>query len=62
MNSRILYVHSFEEGRAVAMLVEALRYKPEIDCFDSWWGHWNFSLIESFGRTVAAGRLSLQQK
>jgi hypothetical protein len=30
--------------RAVAQLVEALRYKPEGRGFDSRWCHWNFSL------------------
>jgi hypothetical protein len=28
-------------GRAVAQLVEALRYKPERRGFDSRWCHWN---------------------
>jgi hypothetical protein len=28
----------------VAQLVEALRYKPEGQAFDSRWCHWNFSL------------------
>ena len=33
------------QSRAVAQLVEALRYKPEGRGFDSrWWCHWNFSL------------------
>jgi hypothetical protein len=31
-------------GHAVALLVEALRYKPERRGFDSRWCHWNFSL------------------
>jgi hypothetical protein len=31
-------------GHAVALLVEALRYKPQGRGFDSRWGHWNFSL------------------
>jgi len=31
-------------GHAVAQLVEALRYKPEVRGFDSRWCHWNFSL------------------
>ena len=35
-------------GRAVAQLVDALRYKPEGRGFDSRWCHWNFSLAESF--------------
>jgi hypothetical protein len=29
---------------AMALLVEALRYKPEGRGFDSRWCHWNFSL------------------
>jgi hypothetical protein len=33
---------------AVALLVEALRYKSEGRGFDSRWCHWNFSLTESF--------------
>jgi hypothetical protein len=32
----------------VVQLVEALCYKPEGHGFDSWWGHWNFSLTSSF--------------
>ena len=28
-------------GNAVALLVEALRYKPEGRRFDSWWGRLN---------------------
>jgi hypothetical protein len=32
---------------AVALLDEALRYKPEGRGFDSRWCHWNFSLIKS---------------
>jgi hypothetical protein len=32
------------QGHAVALLVEALRYKPERRRFDSRWCHWNFSL------------------
>ena len=31
-------------GYAVAQLVEALRYKPEVRRFDSRWSHWNFSV------------------
>jgi len=31
-----------------AQLVEALRYKPESCGFVSRWGHWDFSLTESF--------------
>ena len=33
-----------KRGRAVAQLVEALRYKPEGRGFDFRWCHWNFSL------------------
>ena len=33
-----------EGGHAVAQLVEALRYKPEGQGFDSRWCHWKFSL------------------
>ena len=35
-------------GYAVAQLVEALRYKPEVRAFDSRRCHWNFSLTYSF--------------
>ena len=35
-------------GHAVALLVEALLYKPEGRRFDSWRCHWNFSLTQSF--------------
>jgi hypothetical protein len=35
-------------GRAVAQLVEALRYKPEGRGFDSRWCQWNFSLTQFF--------------
>jgi hypothetical protein len=31
-------------GGAVALLVEALRYKPEGREFDSRWCHWIFSM------------------
>jgi hypothetical protein len=34
----------YSKGRAVAQLVEALRYKPERCEFDSRWCHWNFPL------------------
>jgi hypothetical protein len=27
-------------------LVEAIRYKPEVQVFDSQWGHWDFSLTQ----------------
>jgi hypothetical protein len=29
-------------GHAVAHLVEAPRYNPEVPGFDSQWGHWHF--------------------
>jgi hypothetical protein len=32
------------KGHAVVQLVEALRYNPEGDGFDSLWCQWNFSL------------------
>jgi hypothetical protein len=35
-------------GHAVAQMVKALRYKPEVRWFDSRWYHWNFSLTQSF--------------
>jgi len=35
-------------GRAVAQLVEPLRYKSEGRGFDSRWCHWNFSFTQSF--------------
>jgi hypothetical protein len=38
----ILYNHYV--GNAVAQLVEALRYKPEVRGFDSRWCQWNLSL------------------
>jgi len=40
---RIMRVHK-GLGRAVAQLVEALRYKPEGRGFDSPGGYWTFSL------------------
>ena len=43
------------DGYAVAHLVEALRYKPEGRGFDSRWGHLNFSLTQSSGRTMVLG-------
>ena len=42
--SVINYYYSLDKGRAVAQLVEALRYKSEGRGFDSRWCHWNFSL------------------
>jgi hypothetical protein len=42
-------------GHAVAQLVEALRSKPEGSGFDSRWCHWNFTLTNPFGRTMAMG-------
>jgi hypothetical protein len=35
---------SLQWGHAVAQLVEALRYKPEVNGFDFRCRHWNFSL------------------
>jgi len=40
---------------AVAQLVEALRYKPEIRRFDFRWCHWSFSRHNPSGRTMALG-------
>ena len=37
-----------QSGYVVAQLVEALRYKTESRGFDFQWGHWDFSLTESF--------------
>jgi hypothetical protein len=34
-------------GHAVAQLVGALRYKPDVCGFDSRWCHWNISLTQS---------------
>jgi hypothetical protein len=36
--------YSLHEGRAVAQLVEPLRYKMGVRGFDSQWGKWNFSV------------------
>jgi hypothetical protein len=36
------------EEHAVAQLVEALLFKPEVRWFDSRWCHWKFLLIYSF--------------
>jgi len=35
--------------------VEALRYKPEGRRFDSLWGHWDFSLINSLRPLLSPG-------
>jgi len=37
-------VHYANGGHAVALLIEALRYKPESRGFDSRWCHWIFLL------------------
>jgi hypothetical protein len=37
-------MEQLEDGKAVAQLVEALRYKPEGSWLDSRRCHWNFSL------------------
>jgi hypothetical protein len=36
-------------------VVEALRYKPKGRGIDSRWYHWNFSLNNPSGRTMALG-------
>jgi len=41
LNTNFLF-YSTLLGRAVARLVEALRYKPECHGFDSRWCHWNW--------------------
>ena len=45
-NEYIMYIihYVYLTGRAVAQLVEALRYKPVSCVFNSRWFHWNFSL------------------
>jgi len=40
----ITYSMTQFRGHAVAQLVDALRYKPEVCGFDSRWCNWNFSL------------------
>jgi hypothetical protein len=40
---------SLSWGHAMAQLVEALPYNLEGRGFVSRWGHWNFSLTQSFG-------------
>ena len=35
-------------GHALASLLEALGYKPEVRLFDSRYCNWNFSLLQSF--------------
>jgi hypothetical protein len=42
-------------GHAVAQLVEAQRCKQEGRGFDFRWGHWNFSLLNPSGRSMALG-------
>jgi hypothetical protein len=43
--AKYLNTLSYGTYSAVAQLVEALRYKPEGNGFDSLRCHWNFSLI-----------------
>jgi hypothetical protein len=45
--SRVNFTFTFITGRgqAVAHLVEALRYKPEVRGFDSRWCNWNILLL-----------------
>ena len=45
-------------GRAVAQLVEALRYKPQGRRFDSRLCHWNFSLTMALGLTQPLTEMS----
>ena len=40
----IFLQHCHVSGHAVAQLVEALLYEPEVRGFDSRWSQWNFSL------------------
>ena len=46
-------------GVAVAQLVEALSYKPEVRGFDYRWGHWGFSLTHSFRPHCGPGSIEL---
>jgi hypothetical protein len=41
-------LHMFRAGARVGVVVEALRYKPEVRGIDSRWCHWNFSLTSTF--------------
>jgi hypothetical protein len=50
-----LCIHCLRGTLLVAQLVEALRYKPEDNGFDSWLCHWNFSLTYSFRPHYGAG-------
>ena len=43
----------YDNGYAVAQLVEALSYKAKGHGLDSRWGHWDFSLLNPSGRTMA---------
>jgi len=49
---KIICIHIYYWGHAVAELVEALRYKPEVRGFDC---HWNFSLTSSFRPHYGSG-------
>jgi len=47
--------HLLDGEYAVAQFVEAPRCKPEGPGFDSRWCHWNFSIDNPSGRTMALG-------
>jgi hypothetical protein len=44
----------------VAQLIEALRYSPEGQWFDSRWRHWNFSLTMAVGLTQPLTEISMR--
>jgi len=46
----------------VVWLLEALCYKPECGGFDSQWGHWNFSLTQSFWPHYSPGAKSTSNR
>jgi hypothetical protein len=59
------WLNDFGSGEiiiTVARFVEALRYKSEGRGFDSRWCHWNFSLHNPSGRTMATGVDSASNK